>query len=477
MGSKYKYLIKNVGLMTISNFSSKILSFLLVPLYTSVLTTTEYGTYDFYITTIFLLTPLLSSNILDAVIRYSLDDTNDAKDIFSIGLKYCINADVFCFILVAINQRFEIFDNLTQYPVYFMLYFASSLFSDLMNQFARGMERLFDVAIAGIINSVVIVGLNLYFLLYMQIGLDGYFLAYIIAFLATSIFLALRLKAWNYIKTYGNDLKLKKDMVSYSRPLILQNIGAWINNLSDRYIVTWLCGTAANGIYSVSYKIPSILTVFQTIFNQAWTISAVKSFEEKQDEFYTLIYKAYNLGFVLICSILLILDKYISRILFAQEFYEAWKYAPFLIISVVFSSMAGLVGGIFVAAKRSDKMAKTTTAGAAVNTVLNVAFVWLWGPIGAAMATLISYVLVWATRMIALPELIELKIDLKRDIIVYLILLCQAVMLLFVSNSSILYFGEFILLLVVIYMMRLDIKCYFKIIARKMIEKANHSML
>lgn len=41
---KYKYLFKNVGLLTISNFGSKILSFLLVPLYTSLLTTGEYGT-------------------------------------------------------------------------------------------------------------------------------------------------------------------------------------------------------------------------------------------------------------------------------------------------------------------------------------------------------------------------------------------------------------------------------------------------
>lgn len=470
MGNKYKYLIKNVGLMTISNFSSKILSFLLVPLYTSVLSTSEYGTYDFYITTIFLLTPLLSSNILEAVVRYSLDDNNDAKDIFSIGLKYCIRADVLCLIFIFINQKFEIVSNLTRYPVYFMLYFGSSLFSDLMNQFARGMERLVDVSIAGIINSVGVVVLNLYFLLYLKIGLEGYFLTYIITFSGTAIFLAIRLNVWRYIKIGGSNSRVEKEMVSYSRPLIMQNIGSWINNLSDRYIVTWLCGTAANGIYSVSYKIPSILTVFQTIFNQAWTISAVKSFKEKQDDFYTSIYKAYNLGFVLICSGLLIFDKFIAKILFAQEFYTAWKYAPFLIISVVFSSMASLLGGIFVAAKRSDKMAQTTTAGAAVNTVLNIVFVRLWGPIGAAIATLISYILVWATRVGALPELVDLKINLKRDIAVYLLLICQAIVLLSVSNNFVLYFGEISLLLIIIYLMNADIKYYIKRLVPKIIQ-------
>lgn len=453
--------------MTISNFSSKILSFLLVPLYTSVLTTSEYGIYDFYITTILLLTPLLSSNILDAVIRYSLDETNDNKEVFSVGLKYCIKAFVLCFILILINQHFVILDTLTQFPGYFMFYFASSLFSDLMSQFARGMEQLFDVAIAGIINSSVVVGLNLYFLLYLKIGLDGYFLAYIIAFLVSAVFLAIRLKVWNYIEILGNDKDLKMEMVSYSRPLILQNIGAWINNLSDRYIVTWLCGAAANGIYSVSYKIPSILTVFQTIFNQAWTISAVKSYGEKKDEFYTVTYKAYNLGFALTCSILLVLDKVISRILFAQEFYTAWQYAPFLIISVVFSSMASFLGGIFVAAKKSDEMAKTTMAGAVVNTVLNIVFVQIWGPIGAAIATLISYILVWITRVHTISKIMEFKIDLKRDVVVYFLLFCQAILLLCIGNDFLLYSCQSVLLLLIVCLHHKDIKFYAKIVVKK----------
>ena len=51
MNTDYKYLFKNIGLLTISNFTSKILTFLLVPLYTNVLTTEEYGTYDFYVVT------------------------------------------------------------------------------------------------------------------------------------------------------------------------------------------------------------------------------------------------------------------------------------------------------------------------------------------------------------------------------------------------------------------------------------------
>nr|HAK42623.1 polysaccharide biosynthesis protein [Clostridium sp.] len=61
--NKYKYLAKNMGFLTISNFGTKILSFFLVPLYTSILTTEEYGTYDLFNTTIGILVPFLTLNV------------------------------------------------------------------------------------------------------------------------------------------------------------------------------------------------------------------------------------------------------------------------------------------------------------------------------------------------------------------------------------------------------------------------------
>src|SRR5699024_10406208 len=110
MVGKYKYLLKNMGLMTISNFASKILSFLLVPLYTTVLTTQEYGTYDLYTTTAFLLIPLFSVCISDAVLRFTLDKEKDPKDIFSISIVFYLRACVCVIILVAINYILGIID-------------------------------------------------------------------------------------------------------------------------------------------------------------------------------------------------------------------------------------------------------------------------------------------------------------------------------------------------------------------------------
>lgn len=76
------YLAKNTGYLAIGQFGTKLLSFFLVPLYTYVLTTEEYGTYDLLNTTTSLLIPILSLNICDASLRFPLNLNYDRKDIF-----------------------------------------------------------------------------------------------------------------------------------------------------------------------------------------------------------------------------------------------------------------------------------------------------------------------------------------------------------------------------------------------------------
>ena len=451
MEGKYRYLLKNMGLMTISSFASKILSFILVPLYTAILTTDEYGTYDIYTTTAFLLIPLLSVCISDAVLRFALDKENEPSEVFSIGIMFYVRACVCVSILVVVNYIFGIIKVFNQYPIFFLSYYFLCLLSDILTQFARGLERISDVAISGILSSVTTISLNILFLLIIPLGIDGYFIANISAFGITALYLFLRLHAWKYVKCHVTK-DLKNKMVACSSPLILNQIGWWINNASDRYIVTWLCGTAANGIYSVAYKIPSLLSVFQTIFNQAWTLSAVKELNEEASHFYTNIYKIYNCGLVIVCSILIAADKIIARLLFANDFYEAWKYAPYLMLAVVFGSLSGLLGGIFTAAKDSKVIARTTAVGASVNTILNVIFVYIVGPIGAAIATLISYILVWIVRLRKAKRAVIIDICLPRDIVSYIIMVFQAIIL-FISNNLFLYALETVafLFLIIIY--------------------------
>ena len=435
---KYKHLIKNIGLLTISNFGSKILTFLLVPLYTGVLSTAEYGSYDILMTTINLLLPILTLNISESVMRFSLEKNSSTKEIFSVGLKVIVRAWIILALVIAINNTFNIISVIKKYSFYMLLLFFVNSLYQLCSQFARGIDKVAELSIAGVINSFTMVLFNLIFLLYFKLGIDGFFMARILSYTIAIIYYIFKLKIFKQIIRTKKSNYMLKSMSDYSKPLVLNSISWWINNASDRYIVTWMCGFAANGIYSIAYKIPSIVEVFQSIFLQAWQISAVVSFNDDDKEiFFSRIYTAYNLLMVLLCSIVIILVKFIARIMFAYEFYGAWKFVPVLLLANVFGAISGLIGGVFSAVKDTKIYSYSTIIGAIVNIASNIVLIKFVGVIGAAIATAISYFIVWVIRMASAKQYITLKLNIKRDLIVYFILVLQAIFMINIASVKV----------------------------------------
>ncbi len=432
MKEKYKYLLKNTGLLFISNFTSKILVFFLVPLYTSILTTAEYGTYDLLYSIIQMMVPVLSLNIIDAVMRFTIGEDFDSQRLtFSIGLKYTLFSIVLFIAIVMIGKQIKIFESYTQFCLEVILLFSAYGFYNFITQFARGIDDVSGIAISGVISTVVMLSFNILFLMVFDWKIHGFFFAMGFSMIVPTAYLIMRDKIWNYI-TYkdilAGSLPKEKEMLNYALPLIFITLSWHINNVSDRYVVTLLCGISANGIYSVSYKLPAILNAVQTVFIQAWQLSAIKEYRsEKSVMFYKVIYQGYQIIMVILCSLLIIGTKVISRILFSNDFYNAWVYVPVLLLSVVFNTMSGAIGGVFSATKQSKKMATSAITGAIVNTFLNFLLVYQLGPMGAAIATVVSSGVIWIMRMKAASKIINLNLNLSLHIFQYILLIIQIV--------------------------------------------------
>lgn len=458
--NKYIYLAKNVGVLALSQFGTKLLSFFLLPLYTSVLTTEEYGNYDLFYTTISLLVPFLTLNIVDASLRFAMDMDYDNKDVFTISAIYLLRGSGIALILLGVNHFFQLVPTLDSYGIFLWLLFLSTTVCNMLTNFSRGIDKVKEVAISSVICSIVMIGCNILFLIPFRMGLSGYFLATILGYLAQIIYLIVGVKAWKYISFKVVDKKLEESMLGYCKPMILNGIAWWINSASDRYIVTWFCGIAVNGIYSVGYKIPSILNIFQTIFSQAWTLSAVHDFDaEDSSGFFSKMYNLYNMAMTIMCSVLIISTRVLAKILYAKDFYSAWQYVPFLMIAIVFGALSGYIGGIFTAVKNSKIFANSSVIGAFVNLVLNIVLVNFIGALGAAVATAVSYWVVWVIRVHHMKKCIKIRLFLLRDYLSYGILIIQAILLLFfVHDTSILYSIELILFLFEMFLYKKEIK-------------------
>lgn len=391
-----KYLLKNVGLLTISNFSTKILVFLLVPLYTSVLTTSEYGIYDLIISTVSLLYPIFTLNISDAVMRFTMDNRYKNESVITLGFKYISISAIITAIVAYVLSLLGIWEGLR---IYFLLYYIFYVFNQFFTQMAKGLEKIFEMAVSGVLSTLVMVIGNIVFLLFFECGLNGFFLAVILSQALPTVYLCISMKVWHYVNFGEQDKKVTKTMLNYSVPLIATTLGWWVNNSLDKYEVTLLCGVAANGLLSVSYKIPSILNVVQQIFIQAWQISAIKEYEEHESRnFYGKTFTTINMMMCASCAVLILLTRPLASILYAKEFYVAWEFVPFLLISSVLNCAAGLLGPILSAKQDTKTMMWSAIFGACVNAVLNFILIICIGIQGATIATLISSSVIFYIR-------------------------------------------------------------------------------
>lgn len=427
----YKYLFKNIGLLTLSSFATKLLSFFLVPLYTNILTTTEYGTYDLFSTTVGILVPILTMNIQEAVMRFAMVKNYNRSALVTVSMRYALVSSAVVALGLAVNAICGFSSIGKEYAIFFFLMFFMQVISGIILAYTRGIDKISELSISSVIASIVTIGCNLLFLLVFDLRLTGYFLASIIGPLVQCIYLMVRcgmVQDTHLFRKYDTE---KKEMLDYSKPMIANSIAWWVNNVSDRYVVIFFCGLAENGIYSVASKIPSILNIFQSIFAQAWTLSAVRDFDpEDKNGFFANTYRAYNCMMVLICSAIIVGDKILAKFLYAKDFFVAWRYVPWLTIAIVFGSLSGYIGGFFSAVKNSKIFAQSTVVGAVSNIVLNLILTPMMGALGAAIATAVCYFVVWVMRYWHSKKFIKLKINLKRDLLTYILLVVQAIVLL-----------------------------------------------
>lgn len=449
MNKKYKYLFKNIGLLTISNFGGRLLTFLLIPLYTKYLTTSEYGIYDLYTATVELLIPILPVCIFDAVQRFSLNKDSNKSDIFTVGFRNMLKSILIFSLLILINYTFKIFAELNKYPLYLLLFFISDNFYTYFSNVSKGLDNIKDYAVCGFINSATTLLLNILFLTVFHMGIDGYFLANILSYFIAGFYLMIKVKIWNYLKLHLSNKNQKSEMINYSKHLVLSSISWWINNSIDRYFIIWLLGTAENGIYSVAYKIPTIINVVQSIFNQAWTLSAVKEFDNRKDDFYSNTYKNYMLLLIFSCSGLIIFDQLIAKIIYSSDFYIAWKYVPFLLISAVFSALNSFIESIFAASMDSKIIAQTTILGAVINIILNLILIHSIGTMGAAISTMISYFAMWIFKLIKAKKIVNISVNPIKASASVIILLIQSILIIYTTNNLIKYSFVIILFFVI----------------------------
>lgn len=431
--SNYKKLALNTVIMTIGQFSNKLLSFLLVPLYTSLLTTEEYGAYDIIVTTVLLLSPILTMVATDAVMRFCLDKDYSRPQVLTIGLTF---VGIGTLVLLAAYPIIRAVDVLSDDYWWIVLFFVLTNVESVFLQYLKGIEKIKLYTGCSVFGTAITLLLNILFLAVFRWGVVGYMLAMCCSRFLVIVVVFVFQKLWNSFRNpFKIEKRVYKEILKYTVPMIPNSISWWVSNSSDKYMIRWFVSVSAVGIYSVAYKIPTIMTIITTIFISALQISSVEDFgSEKSVKFFSNVYKLYSSVNIVIASGIIALSGVIARILFQRDFFDAWKLSCILVLAYIFHSMAAFLGTIYTAAKKTPFLFYSTVVSAVLNIILNVVLIKYIGTYGAAIATLASYACVWFMRVIHSRSILVVKFNVWSDILSYILLIAECTIMIYMDR-------------------------------------------
>ena len=421
--ANYRKLGKNVLIMTIGSFGSRVISFVFVPFYTAVLTTAEYGVTDLITTTATLLLPLFTLTVFESMMRFPLDQKHDPAQVWQVG---CRVEAVGLLAFLALSPL-VLLTILREYYGFVVAYYVAMSVNRCVSYYVRGVNKVTVYAVAGTLHTLFIVLLSLLFLLVVKIGIVGYLLAHVIASLLSTGYMFLAAKLYRLPLRGAANRQLRGEMLRYSIPLIPNSVCWWIANVSDRYILTAFADTSATGVYSVAYKIPTVISALTSIFGNAWKLSAVEDFgSEKSREFFSDVFSKLAALMVLAASFLLVVNKPLARVLFQKDFYAAWQFVPILLLASVMHAYAEFFGSIYTSSYRTRFLVISTAVGSGVNILLNFLLIPRYQGFGAAVATLIGYAVIWLTRVVHSRRILILRYHVVRDALCYALVIGQA---------------------------------------------------
>lgn len=404
-----KELVKNTIIISIGKFSTKIVSFLLLPLYTAILVPAEKGQVDLLNRISLFLIPIITLQMDEALFRFLIDTKNDKekKNIFSQLVIFSLISSLLWSILIFV------FGNILHYEYtnWLIFYCLASFVYTIVNGFLRGEGNFKMYSILAFVNSLINILLNILFLAVLKVGLTGMFMSYIIASLSTGIFGLIYLKAYKLVSLKPDKEKMK-EMIKYSLPLVPSSISWSIITLTDSLMITTHLGLGMNGIYSTSNTFPTIMNTFYGFFNTSWRESASRVVNtETKNEFYSSVYLTVR-RFLMGISILIIgFLPFVFGILINEKYNESYIYIPLMVLSVYCSNLASFSSGIFSAYKDTKILAPTTFVAAIINLAFNFIFIDKLGLFAPILGTLTSYIVINIYRNYKLRKYIVLPHD------------------------------------------------------------------
>ena len=393
-----KLLAKHTAVYGFGTVLNNVVSFMLLPIYTRYLTPKDYGVKELVGLTTEVIGILVAVAISSAFYRFyfEYEKTEDRNEILSSTM---ITIAVIGFIAIGalsfgskIMAKYIINDEQLYY--YFLIALASMWFKSLNSigyNYLRAHRRSGLFILLSLGRMVTVMSLNIYFIVFCNLGVLGILLSTLITASSTTLILVVPINVKIGIKFSWAKIK---EMAKFGLPLIPTQFGAFIVHLSDRFFIKGYCSIADAGLYSLGYKFGAIPSNFISApFNQVWQPRRFEIYKEPNaEETFGRIF-TYFVGLIFFAGLgVSVLTKDVLILMADEKYWSAYKIVPIIVLATtIFTFHYHLNMGILIA-KKTKYLAYINFSNGGLILILNFLLIPRYGVYGAAYATLIAFI-------------------------------------------------------------------------------------
>ena len=413
MKNRNNELLKNTIAISIGKMGIKIVQFFLLPFYTSILSTEEYGTADLLNAYISLISIIVSLRIEQALFRYLAEVREEkekcSKTITNVFIVTACSLSVFLLFFLLMFPFLK-----SPYKMYFITNVIILVLSNVVTQVSRGLGDYKTYAAAGLLTTFFMIFFNIIFLSVFQLRVDGLLISVLFGNIIGLLYVLYKKRVFQYINMGYLDKKLMKELCKYSFPLIPSELSWQIVKASDKFIVNFVLGAGSVGILSISTRFSSIYTEIYSVYNMSWIdVVVCQNFNEEGKAYINrMIHIAFRIFSSICIGMMAAISLFFSALV--NETYQASYYLipMYLFLTLIYISRS-LFSGILIAKKKVTVIAKATIGAGIVNILVNLLLIKWVGIWAAPISSCCAYFYMFLVDLVQVKKEMEITFELK----------------------------------------------------------------
>lgn len=447
--NRYRILASDIIIFIIGTVLAKAIQFLLMPLYTTYMTTEAYGVAELTNNLAELFYPIATLCIYEAAFRFAVEPDFDNNRLATAVAKVMGRSLIIGF-LIAVISRF-VFHYQYAFYLFFILYAYSIRMCAAYYVRGRGFSKVF--AMSGVVNALTLSLFNLIFLVWFKSSEPGYLISIGLSYCCSAVYLLIRGGVYQSVERGIDSRDDQSVLFRYCIPLIFYNILYWFTTISGRYVLLWFSDSSTAGKYVAAIKIAAVINMVQQAVYAAFQLNSSRAFtEENKEGYYSEITNLFISLYCTFGAIIVCMTPILAKFTLKNDFYDARIYLPIIMLAALINCISSVLGTMYSTYKETRRMVGVSIVGAAINIVVGIALTPHLGVWGVCIASVLCYFSQTIYKFIDVRKFCKIVYKWKIVIPNIFLLTIEVVMMSLEITHKILYSIGIIILLITINM-------------------------